>query len=251
MSNELHFDRSPLTEAVIEIRVQMPSGVSLENLAALQAGQENDYPTRRDRLFVEGQFSTDPQVPPAVGNRLHVGYDFVSADERQIVQVRLDAFAFSRLWPYENWTTFRDEARRWWDIYQKITKPTAITRIAVRYINRIDLPELRVDLKEYLRTGPEISPTLPQGLSAYFMQLQIPLANLNALLSLNQALVMPEMANGLSASIILDIDLSRQGNVPQSDEEVWEYLEQLRNQKNEVFLGCITETTERLLGRTK
>jgi uncharacterized protein (TIGR04255 family) len=49
-----------------------------------------------------------------------------------------------------------------------------ITRLVVRYINKIDIPLPVGDLKEYLRTFPEVSSDLPQGLSGYFLQLQIP-----------------------------------------------------------------------------
>jgi uncharacterized protein (TIGR04255 family) len=77
----------------------------------------------------------------------------------------LDGFAMSRLAPYENWNAVRDEARRLWDIYRSIAKPSKLIRLAVRYINRIDMPLPLGDFKDYLRTVPDVSPDLPQGLA--------------------------------------------------------------------------------------
>ena len=65
MSKELHYDNSPLTEAVIDIRVTVPEGVTLEALASMQAEQKHAYPTRRDQMYVEGQLSVDPETGPS------------------------------------------------------------------------------------------------------------------------------------------------------------------------------------------
>ncbi len=238
-------------EAVIEIQVQAPASVSLDTLATMQQDQEKNYPTRRNRVFVEGVLSVDPDTPVATGNRVQLGYDFVSTDERYIVSARLDAFSFSRLAPYERWSSFRDEAHRWWTIYRTIVKPLVITRVAVRYINRFTLPLPVDDLKDYLRTVPEISPVLLQGLSGYFMQLQIPQSDIGAMLNLNQAMPPLEPSAPSSATVILDIDLFSADEVPQSDNEIWDYLEILRGRKNEIFLGSITERTEALFGRRR
>jgi uncharacterized protein (TIGR04255 family) len=108
-------------------------------------------------------------------SQAQVGYDFPSGDGKQIFQARLDGFAFSRLAPYDCWESFRDEGRRLWEIYRTVAQPEVVTRIGVRYINRLDLPLQNLDFKHYLRTVPEVSPDLPQGLSGYFMQLRIPL----------------------------------------------------------------------------
>ena len=245
MSKDLRFSKSPLTEAVIDIRVEPRDGLELETLADMQRGHEEKYPTRQNRMYLQGEFSTDPESPPAVGNRSQIGYNFVSADGHQIIQAKLDGFTFNRLTPYETWAKFSIEARRWWDIYREVAQPKSVTRLAVRYINRLDLPLPLEDLTNYLKTVPEISSDLPQGLSAYFMQLQIPYEDIKATLILNQTLVQPPNPN--VASIVLDIDLFRVIDVPLNEREMWDYFEQLRQAKNNIFLACITDKTKELI----
>ncbi len=247
MNTELHYSRAPLTEAIIDLRVQLPEWADLETLARIQSGQEANYPTRRDRGIITGQFSSDPATPPTTGDRVQTGYEFVSKDEHHVVQVHLDRFTFSRLAPYETWASFRDEARRWWDIYRTTVQPTSITRIAVRYINRIDLHLPVNELKDYLRTVPEISPDLPQSISGYFMQLQIPQTDIESMLILNEALLPAPKEIENAVSVLLDIDLFRDTDIPQDEESLWRFFEQLRNRKNEVFEGCITDNTRRLI----
>src|SRR5262249_30271510 len=123
MNTQLHYTRSPLTEAVIDIRVTLREGFPFDALTALQSEIQTDYPSIRDFLFFEAQFSTDPDQPAASGNRSRFGYTLVSSDERQIAQAHLNGFSLSRLQPYENWGSFRDEARRLWAIYKSIAQP--------------------------------------------------------------------------------------------------------------------------------
>ncbi|MCX5727781.1 MAG: TIGR04255 family protein, partial [Nitrospirae bacterium] len=163
-----HYARAPLTEALIDIRVELPSEVGLPNLLTLQTGQENTYPNRQECLIAHGEMSVGSEVR-ASARQTSNGYRFSSQDNRQIFQARRDGFAFNRLAPYETWESFRDEARRLWTLYRSIANPKNITRIGVRYINRLDLPLPITDFKGYLRTVPEISSSMSQGLSSYFM----------------------------------------------------------------------------------
>lgn len=151
---------------------------------------------------------------------------------------------FSRLAPYDRWETFQSEARHLWDLYRSILKPAAVTRVAVRYINQINIPRSGVELKDYFRTGPEISPDLEQRLDACFMQIQIPQDDLNAKLSITQALVPPSAPE--TVSVLLDIDLFRTTDLPKTEEEIWLLLGKFRKRKNQAFEACIKNETRRL-----
>lgn len=139
----------------------------------------------------------------------------------------------------------RDEARRLWDIYQTATNSETIIQVAVRYINRLDLPLPFNDFKEYLLTIPEISPKISQGLSDYLMQLQIPQEDIRAMLVLTEALIPP--LNHDVVSVVLDIGLSSNVTFSGKMDEHWSLLETFRIRKNEIFEGCITDKTRELL----
>jgi len=239
-----HYSKAPLTEAVLDIRVELPNEITLQQLRNVQDGEEEKYPRREDIIIVVGHMSMSSQVA-ASAQQTRNGYRFVSQDSRQIFQARLDGFTFSRLAPYETWESFRNEACRLWEVYRLIAKPKNITRIALRYINKLDLPLPLKDFKDYLRTIPEISPDMSQGLSGYFMQLQLPQPDLEAMLQLNQTLIPPPSPN--LVSVVLDFDIFCKDNVPSKDQDIWKRFETLRKRKNEVFEACITNKTRRLI----
>jgi uncharacterized protein (TIGR04255 family) len=172
------------------------------------------------------------------------GLQFASADEKLHFEVRLDGFAIHRLAPYEGWAPFRDEARRLWNRYRETVRAQQVTRVAVRYINRLDLP-LPAELKDFLRTAPEVSPDLPQQLNGFFMELNLPLRDIESTLVLREMVVPPAAPN--VASVILDIDLFRSEAVPADDGAIWAFIDSLRVRKNEIFEACITDRTREVL----
>ncbi len=244
MQSRKHYSRPPITEAVIDLRVELPDEVTLDTLKRLHLNVEADYPNRQEFLIIQGQMTAGASVG-ATASQTQVGYGFSSRDQKMFFQARLDGFSFSRLAPYDCWEAFRDEAQRLWSIYRSATQPKAITRQAVRYINRLDIPLPIGDLKDYLRTVPEVSPDLSQGLSGYFMQLQIPQEDINGMLVLNEAIAPPLQPDVVS--VILDIDLFRERNISDDEAGIWEFMEQLHARTDRIFEACITERTRELI----
>lgn len=245
----IRYENAPITEALIDIRVELPaSATSLEMLESVHDRVKHRYPGKKKRIYLQGQFSAGDEVGASASQTL-MGFSFSSEDGKQILQARRDGFTFSRLRPYGSWPELRDEARRLWDIYGEMVKPEKITRVAVRYINQIDIPFSAIDYidyKDYFRTTPEVSPELPQALTGFFMQLQFPQTDFGGLLILTQTAVPP--LNPATGSVILDLDVFKETEMV-SDKDVWGLLETLRNRKNEFFEGCITERTRALFGR--
>jgi uncharacterized protein (TIGR04255 family) len=239
-----HYANPPITEAVIDIRAELGPDVRLENLAAFQEHIKATYPTRQDLMMVRANIEFQP-TGKVKSEQTTLGYAFRSADGKQIVQARTNGFSFSRLHPYENWNSLRNEARIMWDVYKRVAKPIRAIRVAVRYINRIDMPFPAVELRDYLRTFPEISPELPQSMARYVMQLLIPIEDFGGTLSLIEASV-PAPGPDIS-SINLDIDLFKESTAEfDSDEKVWGLLEHFRDKKNEIFEKCITDKARKL-----
>jgi uncharacterized protein (TIGR04255 family) len=245
-----HYEKAPIAEALIDIQFKGPETTPVE-LLELQSREGASYPERKPLFFAAVRFEgTQVDQPPGITTHPSTqrGWAFLTADKLQLWQVRVDGFTFSRLAPYQSWPPFRDEALRLWQISKTVCKPESVTRVAVRYINRLELPLPLKDFKDYLLTVPEVSPHLPQGLSNYFMQLQIPQEDIKAMLVLNQQLVTPNLdPPPRTVSVILDIDLFRAQELPQDEHGLWSFLQELHDKKNEIFEACITDLTRELI----
>jgi uncharacterized protein (TIGR04255 family) len=233
-----HYWNSPITEAVIDIRVEVSPDFNTDSLESIHAQISKDFSKREEIMFFQGQFNPTAD-PTTSATQTKQGYLYRSNNGKYILQTRTNGFTFSHLPPYETWNTFRSEARKLWDTYREVAKPVRVTRVAVRSINRIDLPP-PVDLKEYFNTFPEVAPGMPQMLSGYVMQLLIAQEDFGGMLSLIQATAIAPRPD--VASIVLDIDLYKESSSEfDSDEKIWQLLELIRDRKNEVFESCVTD----------
>ena len=256
MTERAHYANAPITEALIDLRITHAQHLSADDLGTIGERIGDRYPTQEPMYFQSGQIMFQQPGDPAQfeATQQHSGFRFISQNKQQIVQVRMDGFTFSTLAPYDRWESLRDEARRLWRLYRSVAKVESITRAAVRYINRIDIPDElpTLQLEDYLRTYPEVSADMPnKGLIAnFFMQVQLWQPDLGCLLIVNETAVPPPDIE-TPVSIQLDFDLFReQFEEPwpvHEDVEVWEFLEQLHDRKNEVFEASITDATRRLI----
>jgi hypothetical protein len=151
------------------------------------------YTTRdKEPLYTGfGSFTFQQGLPVQIDtNQQQSGFVFKNEDNEKIFQATLSGFAFNRLAPYKSWEEFSSDAKYLWDIYKDICKPISVMRAAIRFINQLKIPlKDQVDIQDYLRTVPEISPDLPQKtLNSFFMQLQVPQGDLNCMLVINEAL---------------------------------------------------------------
>ena len=122
--------------------------------------------------------------------------------------------------------------------------PVQITRVALRYINRIEIPLPFRDFKDYILTTPEIAPGLPQGLARFFMQLAIPIAEIPAVAIITET--MEPVTETKRLPFILDIDVFREAAFDVEGKEAWEMLEKLHDIKNDVFFNSITPKAKEL-----
>lgn len=241
-----HYPHAPITEALIDIRLDYGRVISLADLKNFGGLIRKEYPSEGNRDLLLGQLDFTAAEPAAQSSKTTVGYIYHSGDRRQAVQVRLDGFTVSRLAPYENWPQLRNEAKRLWKIFRDALRPSVITRVAVRYVNQINLPLEGGSLKfeDYLRTFPKMDVQDDVLLEQFFLRLVMPQGDLNAKLILTEALL-PAQGNRLG--VILDIDLFRENlAISTASEEIWDILDAFRDRKNEYFEASITDATREL-----
>lgn len=245
MSDSFKFTNPPITEALLDIRTTLPKETNLEILAAFQDIIKSEYPIKKERRTGEFQIATGANPTVISSSDRVTGYLFQSSDAKKIVQARLDGFTFNKLKPYSDWPTFSTEAKSLWQHYLKIAKPTNTLRLALRYINRIELPLPFSDFKEYILTVPEVAPGMPNGLSGFFMQLVIPNLEIEST-ALVTVTIESKAKDQSKLPLIFDIDVSRNIVLKPDSEEIWSIMDKLRAFKNQVFMNSFTEKTKEL-----
>lgn len=238
------FSKAPITEAILDIQVELPTEINLDKLSSFHGFVKSRFPEKQERrilianLQISSDKSTEIQTPKIDG------YLFRSSNDNKIVQCRFDGFSFNKLKPYENWELFQSEAIEHWELYCKIVNPIKVKRLALRYINKIEIPLPFSDFKEYVLTIPEIAPHIPQALLNFFMRLVIPNPVIESIAIITETMEKP-INNVLP--LIFDIDVSKNVNYEfQETKKWWSDFEKLRNFKNEIFFRSLTDKAREL-----
>jgi uncharacterized protein (TIGR04255 family) len=239
------FPRAPITEAMIDIRAQLPSDVSLSDLEKLHETFKSEYPDKKSRKRFEGKIELGEGKDPHTTAHVQTdGYLFTAEDGKQIVQYRLDGFTFNRLRPYTNWDDIINQAQKHWGIFMTSLKPVLVAQLAVRYLNSIEIPSKNFDYDHYFTTIPRIPDGLPQVLQNFFVRTEIPFLDQGAIAVVIQTLSPKQ--DPTNTAILLDIGVSEQVSLAADDQRIWTLFGKLREIKNEIFLRSITERTKEL-----
>jgi uncharacterized protein (TIGR04255 family) len=237
MSKPVHLKNAPITEAVIDFRVRIPTGVSLDHFRVAHESFANDYPRREERHSTEFSLPIGGAPTAPSTKRSVQGYFFHSHDGLQIVQFRLDGFTFSRLRPYHTWDAFLSEALRLWKVYEKVVNHAEISRVAVRYINHIRLP-LPVELHEHLTAPPAVPSAWPQSMTEFLTRVAL----IDQATKLNSIVTQAseEGVDPTVGTVILDIDCFASEPFVGGGGDLKGTLEKLRDLKDRIFLNSLT-----------
>jgi uncharacterized protein (TIGR04255 family) len=173
-SLQMTYPNAPITEAVMDIRVQSRDDLEVEELRSLAKGSGEEFLQTNERFSIRATITGGSPVATQTTTPTKVGFEFRNSTGDRVLGAQIDGWSFSKLTPYEKWEVFQRQGRNLWNKYRDLARPKQIQRAALRYVNRLDLPLPIDDFKQYLRTVPEIAPDLPQGLSNFFLQAQIP-----------------------------------------------------------------------------
>ena len=240
MAQIRHLDHAPIAEAVIELRVRPAGEIRLETLHALAERWKVEYPVKETVNSLEAKLGIEAGTSRTETRVQQIGLRLKTSDQREVVQFRSDAFAYSRLEPYTSWDDVLPRANRVWNSYLDSLKPVKLVRLGVRYINRLRLP-LPVDVEMYLSCPPAVPEMLPPAIKSFLTRTLFYDAEAGNSVTITQASEPSIDQNQLV--ILLDVDAFRGIDIDPDDSQIIPMLESLRELKNRAFFGSITERT--------
>lgn len=243
---ELHFDKPPISEAIFDIRVEVPDSITVDVLKTTFESVKDRFPEERKNMVFQGgiQFAEGgaPSIMQSASEQY--GFSFRSPDGKRVAQTRRDGFTFNNLAPYVGWNALSEEAKELWALYKKVAKPRLVNRLALRYVNRIDLPKEVNDIKDYLATLPALAPDIPQNIGGFFMRVQV-----SDNVSKSQAFIVTTVepsSDGQGICLIFDIDAFQIVDIVNDDNAMWAKFNELRIFKNNLFDKSFTSKAKEL-----
>jgi uncharacterized protein (TIGR04255 family) len=247
MARQRHLTNAPITEALIDVHVEPKAGLTFEGLKEALGARDFGYYIKSPiahglfgfRLTSGGNQAETTSAAEQIGLRMH------SADELYVAQCRLSGFTLSRLPPYEEWENLAAEAKRLWTIYTDCLAPLRVTRVATRFINKLQLPLQPGDSYQiYLERLVDVPSGAPQAVASFFQRFELVDVESGHRVILTAA--QEPTSPPTPPSVILDVDAFMPTNLRPQDDQLWLILEQLRALKNRTFFSSLTEQAAEL-----
>lgn len=240
-----HYDRAPIAEAIIDLRVDWPADAPDDVLDGLAERLKSQFPKSEPINSIVMGFAVPPGEDVSFSHTaMLVGRRLDSSDGKRVLQVQRAGFTYSHLPQYTDWVRFSSEAEELWQAFIDTAKIETVTRAAVRVVNKIVLPGAPQDLSRYTKLMPNVPAGLPAIDGPYFVQMQGEGKVEGSRVIINSGRVQTPEA-GLE--FLLDFDLFVEQRFDARSPRIWSLLKSLSEEKNNLFEACITDDFRKLI----
>lgn len=236
-------DRAPIIEAVLDIDCDLPPTLDWNALQeSAHEALRSRYPKVRRQLVQNHVFTARDDAAPVLQSNEGLGaVQFLTEDERQLVQFRANGFSFNRLAPYTTLDDYLPEIESAWLKFRELAGPVMVRKIGFRMINRILLPmrDGRLNYGDYLETPPRLPMTgMKLGILGFLDQQMAVDEESGNLVNIVKTSQLPEDGK---LPVILDIDAFHPCQIPPPEWcDLRPRIESLRNLKNRIFRHTLT-----------
>ena len=241
---KLKLANAPIIEAILDVDCDMPPGQQIASLEKVARDAfRSEYSKFRTTLIQTHQIETKADQPPQMSVQHAIqALQFLSEDEKQIVQLRTQGFSFNRLSPYTSFDDYLPQIEKAWRLFISIASPVQIRSVRLRYINRILLPLAKnehIELSHYLKIGPRLPDEERFTLVGFLdQQTAVETGTGNRV----NIILTGQPAENDCASIIFDIATeSAIKAAPESWDLLLAQIMSLRALKNHIFKNTLTE----------
>ena len=234
--------RPPIVEALVDLRATIPGDPTV--FTGLADELKDEFPTMEERRDFEAKIEVKDGrlVSPRVETSGFGGVRLVSPDRKTCAQFRPDGFTLNNMTTYMGGDQLLAQALTLWEMLVERTAPEAVSRVGLRYINRLELPLKRGDtFTRYLTSPPSLPEGAPTHVSQFLSRIVGHDEERQATAVVIQQLKLPE--EGKPVAITVDVDVFRLGDFPVDSSSLRETLDSLRKLKNETFFALLTDET--------
>jgi uncharacterized protein (TIGR04255 family) len=195
------------------------------------------------------EYSGEPQtqtiqiIPQNQAPTIEFRVQLPTADGKRLVSIRRNAVAISVLRPYDGWPDFKPRIERALDAFFEAILQSAVTRIGVKYVNRILVPKAGADPASFLTAVPAEG-KISDARLAHFTQFTEFVRTDEIKVLLTQATLQPGAQE--TTEYLLDIDTIWDHRALSNRTEIIGMVETLHDIEGAAFEALITDEARRL-----
>ena len=243
MATPSRLARPPIKEALVDFRTERALPLDPDLLKPLWPAVKDRLPHLEVRNRMQAHFAASKLGQPPDAKAEDLGFHGLflkPKDESRFVQFRTDGFTFSQLSGYTSADDLFAEALDLWDRFVELSRPDKIIRVALRFINRLELGfNEGDDFDRFLRAAVTTPADTPQTVFEFMTRTVMPLTD-GTIAVVTQRLE-PKPPGEERVPFVLDVDVFRMGDFPMTKDGLLPVLQSLRELKNQLFFAFVTD----------
>ncbi len=245
------YKNPPIEEAVVEFLFVPGQEWDLTIPGKLHEHHEikRQYPgkPRTQKFVTESAVQTGPGQPLKMAVREGIRIQLVDDLGQNLISLGTDVLSVNLLRPYpeDGWESFRPRIETALCAYSEVAKPIGVSRIGVRYVNKIVLPKNQIKAGIYFQHNLPSGTGLPNTVAGFISRVEYAYDD-SIKLILTQATV--ESPEGQLA-LLLDIDVIWESTEAKGLDETIALVNDLHHREGEAFEAIITDAARQLFNQ--
>ncbi len=236
------FHRNSIIEALCEVRFEPTEPWDIGVFASFYEAIKDEYTERpRHQVVYPPSGPADEASTPPEPN---ISVAFRSADGKRVIQLTDNLLTVNLVGSgaYTSWLDFRDFILKMTERVLSSARPTSITGISLRYVNRFDQSTQDFEPAKYYKVHPHVPKALRPDWGPYVLHIQLPVPAPEQLMLFNVAFLEED-----KVASILDINSAVIDTVPADVGTLTEVLERGHERVEMTFVESITDTARQWL----
>jgi uncharacterized protein (TIGR04255 family) len=237
------YRKPPVSQVVCEFQFVGASAWDWTVLGLIYQKISDRFPEKRQEQGFQIRIAPGEQKVEQTLPSTLTKMQFLNDSKSTMVQIGPDLLAVNIMTAYPGWESFRNLIQEQFGIYREIAHPVSFKRIGLRYINRFEFSQNRIETTDYFNYYPKLPPSLEQTHGPFSMQVLHTYDDERDTLNLRIGTEVPPTPNVV---IILDLDyvLMDVARVKLDEAESW--IDQAHDRIESMFEACITDKAREL-----
>lgn len=235
----------PVVTAIFQIKYDSGS-IRLDDFLKFDTILKREFPQRRENIESSLSLAPSTRIPlgkaqvSGVTNTRRTGYVYFTTDQKEKLTLSESDITYTKESPYTGWDSFKDFVLKVLNTLSPVLEGITIQRTSIRFINQFSLTDFD-DPTEYFNTQITSSAaenSMPYPVTKYGFRLTFDISEgIYSIVNQNVDQLTDKYI------YIFDIDVLDRNNILFDIDTIAETLERLRDIKNNIFFGNLTNKT--------
>jgi uncharacterized protein (TIGR04255 family) len=236
----------PVVEAVCEFRLSSDTKWDLTIPGLVYERIQDRFPHKEQHIVSDIEINQEANgIKQQVRTNERIW--FLTEDRKLFIQIGTRFLAINCLAPYPTWQSFKPSIDRAYETLSSIVSIQGLERIGLRYVNRIEIAALNLELATFFQFWPYLGERLPQAMKAFIVGCLLPYSDDRDACRIQLTTAVTEQPD--TGGFVLDLDyfLAQPNTV--SPENALDWVEGAHQNVETVFEGCITDGLREIFER--